>query len=174
MVKQLIVERSKTVILLLDYQNRMLSKLAESPQKEILKKANAILSEARRIGIPIIYEVRGGERIPEREIHLAIAPKAGELVLTTQRTGPFTTTNLDEVLKKQNVDTLVLMGIPTSGCVLTTVRFAADMDYKLIVVSDCCAVPQDDELHRVLIEKVFPHQSMVVTSQEILDVLGKI
>ena len=64
------------------------------------------------------------------------------MVLTKQRVGPFTTTNLNEVLKKLGVDTLVLMGIATSGCVLTTVRCAADMDYKLIVVSDCCEIPQ--------------------------------
>jgi nicotinamidase-related amidase len=64
------------------------------------------------------------------------------------------------------------MGIRTSGVVLSTVRWAADIDYRLIVLSDCCADP-DEEVHRVLMEKVlsFFGQAAVVTSQEFLKVL---
>jgi nicotinamidase-related amidase len=65
------------------------------------------------------------------------------------------------------------MGIATQGCILTTVRCAADMDYKLIVVSDCCANPPSEEVHRVLMEKVFPAQASVVKAQELLGVMGK-
>ena len=63
------------------------------------------------------------------------------------------------------------MGIATSGCVLSTVRWAADIDYGLIVLSDCCA-DRDDDVHRVLMEKVFPRQANVVGSQEFLRALG--
>ena len=97
-------------------------------------------------------------------------PKSGEVVLTKSRTGPFSTTNLDEVLKKQGIETLVLMGISTSGCVITTVRWGADIDYKLVVLSDCCA-DQDDEIQRVLMEKLFPRQATVLTSQQFLGAL---
>ncbi|MBI4188122.1 MAG: isochorismatase family protein, partial [Chloroflexi bacterium] len=48
----------------------------------------------------------------------------------------------------------------------------ADMDYKLIVLSDCCA-DRDDEVQRVLMEKLFPRQATVVTAQQFLQVLGK-
>jgi nicotinamidase-related amidase len=172
MVKELTINRGKTAILIMDYQNRMVNELAEAQRKETLRKVNDILSSARAKSIPVIYiEVRRGERTPEMEIHPAVAPKPGEVVLTKQRTGPFTTTNLNEVLKNLGVDTLVLMGIATGGCVLTTVRCAADMDYKLVVVSDCCAHPPDAEIHRILIEKIFPGQASVVTAQEILAVL---
>ncbi|MGP8080700.1 MAG: cysteine hydrolase family protein, partial [Dehalococcoidales bacterium] len=82
-------------------------------------------------------------------------------------------TNLIEVLKKQGIDTLVLMGIATQGCVLTTVRCGADLDYKLIVISDCCANPPSAEVHKMLMEKVFPGQANVVTAKEILGLLGK-
>ena len=174
MSKQIALDRCKTVILPMDFQNRMLNELSEVDRKEILKKTNDILAKARQIGIPVIYiEVRRGERTPEMEIHPALTPKPGELVLTKQRTGPFTTTNLNEILKKLGVDTLVLMGIATQGCVLTTVRCGSDLDYKLIVVSDCCANPPDAEVHRILMEKVFPHQASVVTSQELLESFEK-
>ena len=174
MAEQLTIDRGKTAILIMDYQNRQLSSFSEEFQKEILRRANEVLAEARRENIPVIYvEVVRGERTAETEIHPTIIPKSGEIVLTKHRVGPFSTTNLDEVLKKQELDTLVLMGISTSGCVLSTVRCAADMDYKLIVLSDCCA-DRDDEVQHVLMEKLFPRQATVVTSQQFLQTLEKI
>jgi len=59
------------------------------------------------------------------------------------------------------------MGISTSGCVLSAVRWAADINYKLIVLADCCADP-DGEVHRVLMEKLFPRQASVINSEEFL------
>ena len=166
MAEQLSLDRSKTAVLIMDYQNRQLSLFPEDAKQEFLARANEVLAKARCEGIPVIYvEVRRGEKTPETEIHPAITPKPGELVLTKRRVGPFSTTNLDEVLKKQGIETLVLMGISTSGCVLSTVRWAADIDYRLIVLSDCCA-DRDEEVHRVLTEKIFPRQATVVTAEE--------
>ena len=171
MTEQLSIGKDKMAVLIMDYQNRQLSNFSDESQNEILRKANEVLADARQKSIPVIYvEVVRGERTPDREIHHAIAPKSGELVLTKSRTGPFSTTNLEEVLKKQGVETLVLMGISTSGCVLTTVRWATDIDYKLIVLSDCCA-DQDDEVQRVLMEKLFPRQATAVTSHQFLRAL---
>ena len=166
MTEQLSVDRSKTAVLIMDYQNRQLDYFPAGFQDELLAKANEVLTWARREGIPVIYvEVRRGERTPETEIHPAIAPQLGEPVLTKRRVGPFSTTNLGDVLRERGIETLVLMGISTSGCVLSTVRWAADIDYRLIVLSDCCA-DRDEEVQRVLMEKVLPRQASVVTSQE--------
>ncbi len=174
MAEQLSLNRSKTAILIMDYQNRQLSFFSEDFQNELIARANKVLAKARHDGIPVIYvEVRRGERTPETEIHPAVTPKSGEIVLTKSRVGPFSTTKLDEVLKKQGIETLVLMGIATSGCVLSTVRWAADIDYQLIVLSDCCA-DRDDEVQRVLMGKVLsrPGQATVITSQEFIQALG--
>ena len=172
MATQLSIDRSKTAILVMDYQKRQLSAFSEEFQNEIIIRANKVLTKARHEGIPVInVEVQRGERAPETEIHPMMTPPPGEPLLTKHRTGPFSTTNLDELLKKQGIETLVLMGIRTSGCVLTTVRWAADVDYKLIVLSDCCA-DQDEEVHRVLMEKVFPRQASVIISQEFLQIAG--
>jgi nicotinamidase-related amidase len=67
------------------------------------------------------------------------------------------------VLRGLGVDSLVLTGIATSGVVLSTLRQAADLDYDLTVLSDACA-DGDPEVHRVLLEKVFPRQAAVVTT----------
>jgi len=174
MTEQLSFDRNKTAILIMDYQNRQLSNFSDAFRDELLAKANTVLAKARREDVPVIYiEVRRGERTPETEIHPAVTPPSGEILLTKSRVGPFSTTNLDEVLRKQGIETLVLMGVSTSGCILSTVRWAADIDYRLIVLSDCCADP-DEEVHRVLMGKVFPWHGMatVVTSLEFLQALG--
>jgi len=173
MAEELSISREKTAVIIMDYQNRQLGSFPEDFRKEILQRANEVLAKARYAGIPVIYvEVVRGERTPETQIHPAVGPKSGEIVLTKRRVGPFSTTSLDEVLKKQGIDTLVLMGISTSGCVLSTVRCAADMDYKMIVLSDCCA-DRDTDVQRVLMQKVFPRQASVVTSEQFLQALGK-
>jgi len=168
MSEQLSIDRSKTAVLIMDYQNRQLSNFPEDFQNEILNRANEVLDKARKDGVPVIHvEVQRGERTPETAIHSAVTPPPGETVLTKSRAGPFSTTNLDEVLKENGIETLVIMGIRTMGCVLSTVRWAADIDYKLIILSDCCADP-DDEVHRILIEKVLPWQATVILSTEFL------
>ncbi|MFC2072495.1 cysteine hydrolase family protein [Chloroflexota bacterium] len=174
MAEQLSIDRNKTAVLIMDYQNRQLSGFSEAFQNELLAKANTVLAMVRHEGIPVIHvEVQRGERTPETAIHSAITPPSGEFILTKRSFGPFATTNLDEVLKQQGSETLVLMGISTSGCVLSTVRWGADIGYRLIVLSDCCA-DRDDEVQRVLMEKIFPRQASVVTSQEFLQALGEV
>jgi len=173
MAEQLSINRSKTAILSMDWQKRQLSFFPEVFQNEIMARANKVLAKARHEGIPVInVEVRRGEKTPETEIHPTMTPQPGEPLLTKSRTGPFSTTNLDEILKKQGIETLVLIGLRTSGCILTTVRWAADIDYKLIVLSDCCA-DQEEDVHRVLMEKVFPRQASVITSSEFLQILER-
>lgn len=44
-------------------------------------------------------------------------------------------------------------------------REAADRDYQLTVLADGCA-DADEEVHRVLLGKVFPRQAIVTTAQE--------
>ena len=60
---------------------------------------------------------------------------------------------------------MVLTGISTSGVVLSTLREAADKDYQLTVLADCCA-DGDEEVHHVLTTKVFPRQADVFTVDE--------
>ena len=59
----------------------------------------------------------------------------------------------------------MLTGIATSGVVLSTLREAADLDFILTVLSDGC-LDRDAEVHRILMEKVFPRQASVVSAAE--------
>jgi nicotinamidase-related amidase len=107
---------------------------------------------------------------PATAVHDRLAPEPGDVVVRKTRVGAFSTTDLDEQLRKRGISTVVLAGISTSGVVLSTVRDAADRDYRIIVLADGCA-DFDAEVHDVLLGKVFPRQADVVTVAELDDLL---
>jgi nicotinamidase-related amidase len=99
------------------------------------------------------------------EVHAAVAPEPGDVLVTKKRVSAFAGSDLDVVLRSLDVDALVLTGIATSGVVLSTLRMAADLDYELTVLRDACA-DGDDEVHRVLMDKVFPRQASVMPTDQ--------
>jgi len=83
-----------------------------------------------------------------------------------------TLTDRDVVLRSLDVDELVLTGIATSGVVLSTLRYAADQDFQLAILRDACA-DGDPEVHRVLVEKVFPRQAEVLMTGDWIQRLAR-
>jgi nicotinamidase-related amidase len=189
------INPAKTALLIMDYENDIVGMLTEDIRGPLIERASTILREARQAKIQIIYVVvrfRDGypevsmqnklfsglkqsgrlvEGTPGAEIDARVAPQPGDIVVTKRRVGAFSTTDLETILRSKNINKLVLFGISTSGVVLSTVRWAADMDYSLAVVSDACA-DRDPEVHRVLMDKVFPWQATVVTSNEFLKAIS--
>ena len=190
------INTARTAVLIMDYENDIVNMLPKEAQAPLLDKASTILKASRKAGLPIIYiVVRFREGYPEinpqnklfnslkdsgrlregtqgAEIHEKVAPQAGDIIVTKRRVGAFSTTDLEAILRSKNINTLVLFGISTSGVVLSTVRWAADMDYKLAVISDASA-DGDPEVHRILMDKVFPRQATVVSTQEFLGAIGE-
>jgi nicotinamidase-related amidase len=105
------------------------------------------------------------------EVHADLTPKPGDIVVTKHRVSAFAGTDLDMILRASGIDTLILSGIATSGVVLSTLRHAADADYRLVAVDDCCA-DRDPEVHRVLMEKVFPRQATVKTAEGVVGAIA--
>ena len=191
MTTQLSIDRDRTALLVMDYQNDIVGGVAANERAGLLHRASSVLAASRKAGIPVVYVVvsfrPGHPEISSRnksfsamksigrlregtsgaEIHASVRPDPGEVVVTKRRVGAFSTTDMETVLRSMNVTKLVLAGIATSGVVLSTVRWAADADYELVVLADCCADP-DPEVHRVLTEKVFPRQAEVASSLDYL------
>ena len=105
------------------------------------------------------------------EIHPVVAPTPTDVIITKHRVSAFMGTDFDMVLRASGIETLVHAGIATSGVVLSTLRHAADADYRQIVVEDCCA-DRDAEVHRVLTEKVFPRQATVTKAEVVVRALS--
>lgn len=102
---------------------------------------------------------------PATQLVPEIGSQQGDIAVRKIRVGPFLTTDLDKQLRKAGIDTIVFAGIHTSGCVLTGVREAHDLDYRIIVLSDACADP-DAEVHNFLVGKLFPKQGEVMTVEQ--------
>ena len=164
------IDADRTAVLIMDFQQRIIANVATEPDAVVENAARA-LAGARAAGIPVIYVVhRGGpfaEYAPDVELHEGVTPAEGELVITKVRPGPFSTTALDVTLREMGRDNLVIMGVATSGCVLSSVRWAVDVNYSFIVLSDACS-DGDPEVHRVLTEKVYPRQGTVMSTDEFL------
>jgi nicotinamidase-related amidase len=102
---------------------------------------------------------------PSAEFHSAIL-MPGDLIVYKQRVSAFSENHLNLMLRARGIDHLVLFGVATSGIVLSTLRRAFDLDYRSVVLKDAC-FDADQEVHRVLTEKVFPRQATVMTVAEL-------
>ena len=173
-------------LLVMDVQEGVVERYAADGG--LVHQLGRAISAARQAAVPVIYvrvafrpgfpEVspsnrsfaaltRGGENRfaesgPATQIHAALAPRPDEPVVLKKRVSAFTGSDLEVLLRSLGVTHLVLSGIATSGVVLSTLREAADRDYALTVLADGCA-DADEEVHRVLLGKVFPRQADVVT-----------
>jgi nicotinamidase-related amidase len=102
---------------------------------------------------------------PAVEPHPRLLQGKGEIVVTKKRVSAFAGSDLELVLRSKNVTGLVLGGIATSGVVLSTMRDAADRDFEITVLEDLC-LDGDEEVHRVLTQKVFPRQAEVISAAD--------
>lgn len=179
----------KTVLAVMDLQRGILGRFEPQEVTSYLQRVSRAITATRNAGIVVIY-VTMGFRLghPELshrnmstpkvasfggflegsqavEIHPDVAPIQGDVIVTKRRVSAFTGSDLEVILRSMEIENLVLVGVATSGAVLSTVRQAADLDYRVTVLKDLCMDP-DTEVQRVLTEKIFPRQAQVLSSEE--------
>lgn len=99
-------------------------------------------------------------------LHPGLSTECGDTVVRKTRLGAFSTTDLDERLTNLGITTLILAGANTSGAILSTVREAADRDYRLLLLSDC-VLDRDRDAHTVLIDRILPRQAEILTASNL-------
>jgi nicotinamidase-related amidase len=185
---------TSTALLIMDVQCEIVARSGDD--ETYLAGLASAASAARQAGLPVIYVVVGFRSgypevsarnksfsaitgtgrftadDPAAAIHPAVSPAPGDVVVTKRRVSAFAGSDLDVVLRSCGADHLVLAGIATSGVVLSTVRQAADLDYGLTVLSDGC-LDADPEVHRVLLEKVFPRQADIAAVADWTATIGQ-
>jgi nicotinamidase-related amidase len=194
MADNLSIDRRTSALLVMDFQALIVDNYAAGAEA-LLDRTAKLIAVARAAGIRVIHVVVGFRPgYPEVSdqnatfsrikasgafaagaentgIHSAVAPLAEEIVVTKHRVSAFAGTDLDLMLRANGIETLILTGITTSGVVLSTLRQAADADYRLLVVGDCCS-DGDEEAHRVLLEKIFPRQATITTAAGLARAIG--
>ena len=189
------LDKSTTALLIADFYGDMMTTLPHAVDRGVVGKTQAVQKAARDAGLLVCYSATvfrpGYVEISDRNktfsqrkasgqpavgdpmavIHEAVRPIEGEVVVGKHRVNALYGTDLDMTLKANNIETIVLLGYATSGVVLSTTRHAADSDYRLYIVEDCCS-DSDPEVHDFLTQRIFPRQADVVQSADVIQVLS--
>lgn len=191
----LVFDKARTALLIADFYAAMMDTIPHAVGRDVVGKTVALQRAARDAGVMVCYcatvfrpgypEIGGrnktfGQRKasglpavldPLAVIHPAVAPAEGEVVVGKHRVNALYGTGLDVALRANDVHSLIILGYATSGVVLSTVRYASDLDYNLFVVEDCCS-DGDAEVHDFLTGRIFPRQAEVVQSADVIAALG--
>ena len=189
------LDRAKTAVLSMDIQKAPVRRSAMFKERNVGQAAKRVLDGARKAGVlvihvmidhqPAFYSPRNtflqriripilsapGVEVAELlEVVDEVKPVEGEPVIRKPRMSPFFGTALDSMLRSRDIDTVVLMGVATEFVVEAAARHAADLDYRVIVLEDCCA-SFSDEAHRASLH-IMDHLATVATSADFLESIG--
>jgi len=192
----IILDKPSTALLIADFYRDMMTTLPHAIERKVVEKTQALQTAARDVGILLCYSATvfrpGYIEVSERNkyfsqrkalgkpaiadplqvIHEGVRPIDGEVVVGKHRVNALFGTDLDMILRANNIETIIILGYATSGVVLSTTRYAADSDYRIMIVEDCCA-DSDIEVHDFLMHKIFPRQSDVVQSEDVIKTLRR-
>ena len=175
----------KRALLVIDVQNEYIAgKLPISYPKNSLKNILKVIDFANEVDIPVILIqhtalqknsstfVKGSR---EWDIHGEVINRKHDCVIEKNLPGSFTGTMLDELLKQENVDTVVIAGYMTQMCCDTTARQAMHLGYSVEFLSDSTGTLdisnyageiKAEELHRAILVTQAMRFSKVMTTEE--------
>lgn len=155
---------------------------------EAVDRTVPVLAAAREVGVPVGYfhaappglgrwnrkpagrlTPRPGTKDPNG-IVAEVAPEPGDVVLTKIAPSCFHETPLDTVLRSRGIDTLLVCGEATSGCVRATVVDACTRGYRVGVVGDCC-FDRFEASHWMSLFDLDQKYSDVISAAETIDYL---
>ena len=126
-------------VLVVHVQNTALpNRMSDSPAQ--IRFNLRMHENARHGGPPLRYTVPG---TPGHEFAGELAPLPGELVVRKYRSSAFWGTNMELLLRSNGIQTVVVGGCTTEGCVESTARDAMFCDHYVVIAGDC--VGSDDK-----------------------------
>jgi nicotinamidase-related amidase len=183
------LDHAKTAVLCMDMQKATVRRSSMFRERNVGQMAKSVLEAARKAGIVVVHVAIDYQptffsprnkflqkvRIPALsapgvdvatllEIVDEVKPVGDEPVIRKPRMNPFFGTALESMLRSRDIDTVVLMGVATEFVVEAAARHAADADFRVIVLEDCCAA-FSDEAHKVALH-IMDHMATVATSAD--------
>jgi ureidoacrylate peracid hydrolase len=163
----------------------------------IIEPINRLTAELRVLGVPVIWVLHANERIGDKSdwelffntivaddvrektlesltaakqsVWEALVTAPGDRTVLKNRYSAFIpgSSALERVLRGMGIDTVLVAGTKTNVCCESTARDAMMLDFKVVLVEDCCAALSDDE-HRSALENVIQQFGDVMTADEVL------
>ena len=183
------IKRAATALLIADFYAEAMGTLPHAVGRGVVGRTAALQGAARDAGMMVCYCATvfrpGYPEISDRNktfrarkasgtpavfdpvalIHPEVRPRDDEVVVGKHRVNALYGTGLEVALTAAGIDTIILLGYATSGVILSTTRYAADRDYRLYIVADCCADSEPD-VHDFLMERILSRQADIVTADE--------
>ena len=100
-----------------------------------------------------------------------LKPEPQDYVVPKFRWSAFHQTYLDLALRSRHIDTIVVSGGSTDVGVASTAYAARDLDYNLVIVSDACTSPEQDN-HAQFMTRIFPRMARVRTTEQAVRMMG--
>lgn len=170
---------------------------AQVTKHNLLEKWAAVLKASREAGMCVIYVnnvlrpgfpelgeksfplmkgtkehgafVKGtwGAEVPDE-----IKPLPADLVIENYNTSAFSYTNLDMILRANEIKHLFLVGVATTFVVNSTTRYGAELGYDITILEDCCT-SFTDEMHDFEIANVLSQFGTISKSSDIIAALSE-
>ena len=152
---------------------------------EVLGNIDRLLGKARATKTPIIYVQHDEPTFdalkpgaPGWQIHPAVAPVNGELVVRKQAADAFYGTPLRAELDARGITRLVVAGAETQYCIDTTIRRALSLDYDVTLAADAHTTGGDTDAltaaqivaHHNATLGILPHPKHAVTVKPTSDI----
>jgi len=188
-----VIDPERTALLAMDFQNGIVAVVPEPDA--LVERVKGAIADVRAAGgtigyVRVAFTEDDWAQVPETnktfsavaaakmlhhehdatQIDERIAPEDGDIVVRKIRIGAVSTTDLHQQLHDRGIDTLILSGISTSGVVLSTLIDAADRDYRVFVLTDGVADPRP-EVHRILVDEVFPSRAHLIDTTQLSELL---
>jgi nicotinamidase-related amidase len=179
-----------TALVVIDLQNGIVGRALEPHTSAEVVKRSVQLANALRAqgGLVVWVRVAIGEILslpvdaPMRDPNAPPPPAAAselvadlqrqpeDVVITKRQWGAFYGTELEQMLRRHGVRTILMAGIATNMGVESTARAAHDMGYELVFVEDAMATMKA-EMHRFSTETIFPRMGRVRSTETVLEAL---
>jgi nicotinamidase-related amidase len=131
----------KTALVVIDVQHGVVKEAYQ--RDEVLANIARLLEQARSTDTPVIYVqhhfTEGNEMLygaDDWQIHPAVAPREGELIVHKASPDAFHETTLQAELEKLGIERLVMTGAQSEVCVETSARRAPAQGFNVTLVSD--------------------------------------
>ena len=184
--------KKNPALLLVDIQKAFLEKdypglIRNNEYAELI--CAKILKKWRTLDLPIIH-VRHSSTNPESKLHKSrpgfefndyVTPLENEMVLTKEVNSAFIGTNLENILIKSHIDTLVIVGMTTNHCISTTVRMSGNLGFDTYLISDSTAcyntkgmngeIIDCNTIYNTALASLQEEFATVIDSKELFDIL---
>jgi nicotinamidase-related amidase len=189
------IDIKTTALLVMDCQIEIINSLTPTEKAKVLGNLTKAISAARRASVSIIYVIvqfregypeisarnrlfsgmKGTGRLVEMSSDTRICdeiqPNPDEVIVIKRRISAFTGSDLEVILRSKNIDTLVLTGVSSLGVVESTARQAFDMDYRIVVIEDCCS-DRDPKANEIAISWLLPRTSTLCSIDDFVKAIS--